>query len=147
MYKDKEKRKEASKERMRKMRAGFINEGVTQQGVTGKGVTELEEAWYPNKRTDLRGRPITPVMLSDGQEWYPSGEKQNPIEKSVNLHSGPVLHLDNGSYIHVRKLVNKKSRELLTYLVEHTKIGEDNLRVGVQGPTIKECKKLLEVTA
>lgn len=82
--------------------------------------------------------------LTEGVTWYPNKPTD---EKGVNLHTGPKVNLDNGSYIHVIKLVDKKSRALLEYLVEHTKIGGDNLRVGVNGPTIRECKKLLDVTA
>ena len=64
--------------------------------------------------------------------------------KGVTLN--PVLHFENGSYIHVNKLVDPKSRKLLTYLTENLKY-QDNIRIGVFGPTVKECKKLLEVTA
>ena len=68
-------------------------------------------------------------------------------QQGITLHSGPRVRFENGSYIHIVKLVELKSRGLLEYLVEHAKIGADNLRVGVNGPTITECKELLEVTA
>ena len=101
------------------------------------------EPWYPNKPTDGNGQPITPVTLSDGQKWYPKKRIELPVPKGKKVR---VLHLDNGSYLHIDKLVDPKSRELLTYLTENLKY-QDNVRVGVFGPTIKECKKLLEVTA
>jgi|TARA_Y100000310_G_C20689621_1_gene821370 hypothetical protein len=50
----------------------------------------------------------------------------------------------NGSYIHADKLVNKW-RKPLSYLSQNLKY-QDNIRVGVSGPTVKECKKLLEAT-
>ncbi len=64
--------------------------------------------------------------------------------KSVTLN--PILRFDNGSYIHINKLVDPKWRTLLTYLTSNLKY-QDNIRVGVSGPTIQECKKLLAITA
>ncbi|KKM70461.1 hypothetical protein LCGC14_1440430 [marine sediment metagenome] len=130
-----------SKERKAEYQRDFRARQKEGTSLDNKGGTS--EPWYPNKRTNDEGSPITPVTLSDGQQWYP-----NPL--SVFRHyaeekHGKVLHLDNGSYIHVDKLIPPR-RVLLEYLVEPAKIGEDNLRVGVNGPTIKECKKLLDVT-
>lgn len=58
MYKDREKQKEASKERMRRYRdRQGVTKGVTTQGVTSEGVTELK--WPP--------RWMTPAQCG---RWY-----------------------------------------------------------------------------
>ena len=167
MYKDKEESNKAAKERMRNMRERRNKEGVTSEGVT--------EPWYPNKRTDDNGEPITPVTLSDGQVWYPLKKTEGLTEEILQniAQAGRIFSdteermgralrykewidrgkprsksvaLPNGAYIAVDKLV--ESRLLFTYLVENLKKEyQDDLRVGVNGPTITECKKLLEVTA
>ncbi len=64
----------------------------------------------------------------------------------LSLHSGPTVCFNNGCYIHVNKLVDPKSRKLLTYLSENLKY-PDSVRVGMNGPSITDVKKLLEVTA
>jgi len=48
-----------------------MTQGITNQGMTQPKTQGMTEAWYPNKRTDERGKPIQPVTLSDGQLWYP----------------------------------------------------------------------------
>lgn len=170
MYRDKETARVKAAERQRKHRQG-VTEGVTSGGVTG-GVT-----WYPNKPTDAKGRPITPVILSDGQTWYPTGKPKGLSEEILNniAQAGKIFNdtdarmeralrykkwvddgkprsksvsLSNGAYIAVDKLVDKKWRGLLTYLVENLKPEhQDSIRVGMSGPSVRECKKLLEVTA
>lgn len=72
-------------------------------------------------------------------------ERVKRYRERNSVTSTPVLHFDNGSYLHIEKLVDPKWRGILTYLTENLKY-QDNIRVGVFGPTIKECKKLLEVT-
>ena len=52
MYKDVEKRKQASKERMQRMRQG-VTLGVTKEGVTSMGVTKTEGV------TALKGQGVT----------------------------------------------------------------------------------------
>jgi len=54
MYKDKEKEREAARERMKRYRQKGVTKGVTSEGVTGQGVT------YPDiidKLTDSFWRP------------------------------------------------------------------------------------------
>ena len=65
--------------------------------------------------------------------------------KQKGLQPATIFHLDNGSYIHISKLVDPKWRSLLTYLTKMRY--PDGLRVGMFGPTISECKKLLQATA
>lgn len=70
------------------------------------------------------------------------------MTKGMTLHDGPRINFDNGCFIHVAKLIDPKSRGLLTYLVENLKPNyQDSIRVGMSGPSISDCKKLLEVTA
>ncbi|KKN73858.1 hypothetical protein LCGC14_0396600 [marine sediment metagenome] len=73
-----------------------------------------------------------------------SKRKNKERTPRVQPKSGRIIQFDNGSYIHINKLVEWRS--LLTYLTENLKY-QDNTRVGWRGPTVKECKKLLEVTA
>ena len=74
--------------------------------------------------------------------------EQGITREGITLHTGPKIKFDNGSYLHINKLVDIKSRGLITYLVENLNSSyQGSIRVGVFGPTIKECKKLLEVTA
>ena len=116
------------------------HKSVTLGSVTPDSVTE---EWYPNKPTDSSGKPITPVKLSDGQEWYP----KNKVVVTPHIkEDNKVIHLDNGSYIHLNKLVDPKWRSLLTYLAKNMRY-PDGLRVGIQGPTITEVKELLQATA
>ena len=61
MYKDKEAQKEANKERVRRYRE-------RQKGVTSEGVTEGVTSWGE------------PVILSDGQWWYPEHNGYHPPE-------------------------------------------------------------------
>lgn len=102
MYKDREKQKEAVRKAVEKHRKGITAEGITEQGITYdckvslEGAipvkvidTRTEEPWYPNKPTDGQGQPITPVVLSDGQKWYPS-----PI-------GGETMGLPNHIYHHI----------------------------------------------
>lgn len=164
-----EQQKKANKEASQRQRDK--QKGMTPEGMTGKGMTE---EWYPNKRTDNQGQPIIPVKLSDGQQWYPrnpEGLASNiieDIERAGKIHGdtearmsralkykewvdngkpqSKSIRLDNGSYIHINKLVDPHWRSLLTYLVKEMRY-PDGLRVGIQGPTITEVKELLQVTA
>ena len=62
--------------------------------------------------------------------------------------TSPIIRFDNGSYLHINKLIDPKWRGLLTYIVENLNPGyQSSIRVGMSGPSVKECKKLLEVTA
>ena len=45
-----------------------VTESVT---ATRENVTPSVTPWYPNKKTDSKGNPITPLTLSDGQLFYP----------------------------------------------------------------------------
>jgi len=140
MYKDKEESNKAAKERMKKMR-----ERRNTEGVTSKGVTKSIIPWYSNKPTDDQGQPIKPVTLSDGQKWYP-----NPLSVFTHRIEKKRTNIEcaNGAYIDVNKLVDLKWRKLLTYLVENLKPAyQDSIRVGMSGPSVRECKELLEVTA
>jgi len=66
MYKDKEKQREAVKRAVEKHRKG-ITEGITNEGITEKGVTG-------------------PVILSDGQLWYPNNYGYHPKECLCRVH-------------------------------------------------------------
>ena len=68
MYKDEEKKREASAERMRRHRA----KGVTEQGVTGEGVTLLHR---PNSMND-KGDIITGDFPYNPEELMPDGTKR-----------------------------------------------------------------------
>ena len=75
MYKDRGKQKEANKEASQRRRdkvKGMTGKGMT-AGIRGGMTLHLDnvEPWYPNKQTDGKGRVIDPVILSDGQKWYP----------------------------------------------------------------------------
>ena len=62
--------------------------------------------------------------------------------------TAPIMHFENGASIHINKLVDPHWRGLLQYLVDNLKPAfQDSIRVGMSGPTVRECKKLLEVTA
>ena len=61
MYKNKDKQREASKERMRRYRAR--QKGVTEQGVTTEGVTETEPKCDKVSVTELS----VPLSIMGGQ--------------------------------------------------------------------------------
>lgn len=105
MYKDKEKQKEYNKERMRKVR-------VTQKGNTSSGNTE---PWYPNKRTDDEGNSITPVILSDGQKFYPKKVESNSLGLPNNIYQDILLDGERFGRLEerIRKAVFYQGKKLL----------------------------------
>jgi len=67
MYKNKEAQREAVRKAVNKHRKG-ITSGITNGGITDKGVTK-------------------PVILSDGQLWYPNNYGYHPKECQCNAHN------------------------------------------------------------
>ena len=67
--------KEVHREYMRQRRQGSQNK---EEGSQDTG----SQAWYPNKKTDKNGNPITPITLSDGQLFYP--------EKKAKYNKGRI---------------------------------------------------------
>ena len=140
--------------------------------LTGSNKKDYQKNYMRKKRAGLTGG----VTLSDGQTWYPPKKTKGlPQEMLRNIEqAGKIFNdtdgrmdralrykkwiddgkprsksvmLSNGAYIAVDKLVDKKWRGLLTYLTENLKPAyQDSIRVGMSGPTVRECKKLLEVT-
>lgn len=86
--------KARTKEEMRdyQRRRRGVTKGVTEQGVTVGGVTEK---WYPNKPTDSKGRPIEPVILSDGRKWYPKEGVVPVLKEREKLTYPPIIHALN----------------------------------------------------
>ena len=103
MYKDRERQKEASKEAMRRRRAGITKKGVNPQDV------------------------IPGNIIPEGK-MYVYGE--------------------GGGRIGLEMLIEPSWRELFIYLKEHLR--EDlkgDLRIGIEGVTVKELDRLVEITA
>ena len=102
------------RERKRLERAIVNPKSIPNQGIT--------ETWYPNKRADNQGHPITPVKLSDGQKWYPLGKMA--VVNETGLSDYIYLNIASTSQRYGR--FEERIEKAFKY---------------------QECKKLLEVTA
>ena len=71
MYKDKSQQKEANRLASQRRRAKGMTEEVKTSYPEKENVIPSVIPWYPNKKTDSKGNPITPLTLSDGQLFYP----------------------------------------------------------------------------
>jgi hypothetical protein len=66
----------------------------------------------------------------------------------VHKEGAHIISTPNGGYMHIEKLVDIGWRGLISYLVENLKPAyQGSLRIGMSGPTVGECRILLEATA
>ena len=128
MYKDKGKQREAVRKAVAKTRG--ITKGITEQGITSTKVGGI--TWYPNKKTDDKGKPITPVTLSDGQLFYPSIKFKKV--KTTREPAGLVSALANP----VRR---KKIESITDNLKAHGVL--EGVRYGIGGPTFKTINEVI----
>ena len=113
--------------RYREKKRNAIDKNVT---VGDKNVTPVTEAWYPNKPTDEKGKPITPVTLSDGQLWYPNYKKQKTTK-------GEPAGLVSALADPVRR---EKIERITNSLKNHGVL--EGVRYGIGGPTFKTINEV-----
>ena len=129
-YKDEGVAREKAAERQRKHREG-VTKGVTGQGVTSGGVTE---PWYPNKPTDKLGNPITPVILSDGQKWYPY-EKSKDITNNTGLPDRILKDMIRADLAYGHITGQPSLKERIRKALEYQEWAKGQPRPGVLGVT------------
>jgi len=137
-YKDKEKQKETTLERVRRYREK--QKGVTSEGVTTKGVTE--------KTPQERAREILPAerfkLVEHLVKKYNEPER---YERAISYREWELGKVEDIPHI-VSVLTEPKSRRMLEYLsLEFNRKGlADNVWYGVGGPDFETVGELLEVT-
>jgi len=141
--------KEQHREYMRLKRGS--QKGSQEARFTTKG-SQLEK-WYPNKKTDEHGRPITPVKLSDGQLWYPRANINDGIERygtvrgDLEARRARAARYNTNEPALLSAIVNDRKRleSITAELKSHNQL--DNVRYGLSGPTMGQLAEMLEITA
>ena len=104
MYKDKSQQKAANRLAAQKRRAKGMTQSNTLKDSNTQNVIPEVIPWYPNKKTDSKGNPITPVTLSDGQLFYPDPTVKKIKEAKVKTYKCPPIIEALGDPIKRKKL-------------------------------------------
>ncbi len=135
MLKDKEKRKQASKDRQRKHRQG-VTMGVTKQGVTGEGVTRIEFIKEElNNDLLIKGIEAAALRFNDREARYERAYRYFRWSNGEVIEPAMAFAL-----VYDRDRLEKAQGSLKAHNVDEL------VRYGVAGPTFDVIGELLDIT-